>query len=142
MSKYNQAFSRVAELYSTILENIEAFDKKVKMYTPDSIHMRRDLIERRDDWRLYMGVLYAHKLMEDSRLSNADISQLGVQSLYQVTVNATTNLDSYSKVKDLPFPLMRSIIEIGTKYANRLVKEREAEILSLVQSLPKGAFGQ
>lgn len=142
MRKYDQAFSRIAEMYSVILEGIEAFDKKVKMYTPDSIQMRRDLIERRDDWRLYMGVLYAHKLMEDNRLSNAEISQLGVQSLYQVTVNATTNLGSYSKVKNLPFPLMRSIIEIGTKYANRLVKEREAEILSLVQSLPKGAFGQ
>ena len=142
MSKYNQAFDRVAEMYSAILEGIEAFDKKVKMYTPDSIAMRRELIDRRDDWRLYLGVLYAHKLMEDNRLSNAEISQLGVQSLYQTAAYATTNLSSNTKVKDLPYSMMRIIIEIGTKYANRLVKEREAEILSLVQSLPKGAFGQ
>lgn len=128
MSKYNQTFNRIAKMYSVILDGIEAFDKKVKMYTPDSIQMRRDLIERRDDWRLYMGVLYAHKLMEDNRLSNAEISQLGVESLYKVAIVATVNIPSSSKVKNLPFPIMRSIIEIGSKYHKRLVEEQAAAI--------------
>lgn len=138
MSKYNQAYRRVAEMYMVILEGIEAFDKKVKMFTPDAIAMRRELIERRDDWRLYMGVLYAHKLMEENRLSNAEISQLGVQSLFQVVTQATTSLSSHSKVKNLPFAMMRTIIAIGTKYHKRLVEEQAAAIYQAANKLTGG----
>lgn len=123
MNQYNRAFFDKLNLYKRTVEELAQFDKKVRMFTEESKKQRAILKDRRDDWRLYMGILFAYKLMEDKRLSTHQVAELAIDGLYAMVENNTKSMVRAVSVKNITPSLMTPLIILGTKYANMMARE-------------------
>lgn len=122
MATYKQDFEDKLKIYIVACNEVTEFQERKHVWNKETIEQSQALRHRRDDWRLYTGVLFAYKLYEEGKLNMRQIAELSEHNLHQIVLSCTKSMVRYVPVTGNTPEVMALIITIGTKYA-KMVEE-------------------